>query len=120
MPLTACLDCGELIARPRYGRCEIHAKAQQIYHQSKRTASPHSNSRAWRGLSMRLRADQPWCSSCGTQGSERNPLGADHLVPLADGGELIPHDGEEGLQVLCRRCNSGAGKVRHGRGRLSA
>jgi len=69
---------------------------------------------------MRLRADQPWCSTCGTQGSERNPLTADHLVPLVEGGELIPEDGGEGLQVLCRRCNSSAGKVRHARGRLSA
>lgn len=68
---------------------------------------------------MKMRGDQPWCSICGTQGSERNPLGVDHLTPLADGGELIPAEGEEGLQVACRRCNSGEGKVKHERGALS-
>jgi len=120
MPLTACLDCGDLVSRPRDGRCETHAKTQANRFQSQRKKTPHSNSRAWRGLSMKMRADQPWCSGCGTQGSERNPLGVDHLTPLADGGELIPEGGEDELQVMCRRCNSGAGKVKHGRGALSA
>jgi 5-methylcytosine-specific restriction endonuclease McrA len=66
---------------------------------------------------MRMRGDQPWCSKCGTQGSHRNPLTLDHLNPLGVGGELLP--GEEGLQVLCRRCNTSEGNRIHSRGNLA-
>lgn len=113
MPLTACLDCGELVSRPRNGRCEAHAKS--TVNARKRKPSPVRSSREWRGLSMRMRADQPFCSVCGTQGSERNPLTVDHLIPLAAGGELLPD--EDGLQVVCRRHNSQAGVRPHGPGK---
>ncbi|HEX2111582.1 MAG TPA: HNH endonuclease [Gaiellaceae bacterium] len=45
-------------------------------------------------------AAQPYCSHCGaTRG-----LTADHLIPLARGGNPLGP-----LRVLCRRCNSRRG-----------
>jgi 5-methylcytosine-specific restriction endonuclease McrA len=45
-------------------------------------------------------AQQPWCSLCGAA----DDLTADHVVPLAVGGDPLGR-----LRVLCRRCNSGRG-----------
>ena len=119
MPLQACLECGVFRPLLKLGRCEVHAKSEARVQAKKRGTPAHAKSRAWKGLSTRLRAEQPWCSECGTQGSERNPLGVDHLVPLSMGGDLLPQD-EELLQVLCRRCNSEAGHSTHKAGALRA
>jgi 5-methylcytosine-specific restriction endonuclease McrA len=118
MPLVACLECGALAPKTKFGRCETHAKAWMMQRQkNRRGEGAKYNAPGWRGLSMRMRAEQPWCSKCGTQGSSNNPLTLDHLIPLAAGGKLVPD--EDGVQVLCRRCNTSEGSTTHERGKLS-
>lgn len=58
---------------------------------------------AWRRASQEARRRQPWCSVCGAT----EDLTADHLVPLAAGGELVPDASL--IDVKCRRHNSARG-----------
>lgn len=110
----ACLDCGTLTLTPKHGRCPVHATA----YVSRPKPKPRPQyGYAWRRLSEEARKDQPWCSRCGHQGSPRNPLTLDHLMPVAQAGPAIPSP--EGRQVLCRRCNSGKRVRLEPRGGLS-
>lgn len=108
MPNRACLTCGEVLSSLIQGRCPGCAKEKQAAKHN-----PYRNSREWRNLSARKRKEQPWCSRCATQGSDSNPLTLDHIVPLAQGGALIPEDTEEGVQVLCKRCQGIVGSRTH-------
>jgi 5-methylcytosine-specific restriction endonuclease McrA len=45
-------------------------------------------------------AAQPWCSNCGATTN----LTADHIVPIARGGDPLGP-----LRILCRSCNSRRG-----------
>ena len=108
MSNRACLTCGMILSRLKQGRCEECAKEKQAT-----KPNPYRNSREWRNLSARKRKDQPWCSRCATQGDASNPLTLDHIVPLSMGGALIPEDEEEGVQVLCKRCQGIVGARKH-------
>jgi 5-methylcytosine-specific restriction endonuclease McrA len=48
-----------------------------------------------------MKAEQPWCSSCGSPGTAANPLTIDHIIPLSRGGT----NARENKMVLCYRCN---------------
>jgi 5-methylcytosine-specific restriction protein A len=54
-----------------------------------------------RKVAARMKAEQPWCSSCGSPGTAANPLTIDHIVPLSRGGT----NARENKMVLCYRCN---------------
>jgi 5-methylcytosine-specific restriction endonuclease McrA len=95
MSLRPCLDCGTPSRRARCPAC-----------QRPRPARPKLYDWRWRKLSRAARAAQPYCSECGAT----TDLTADHVVPLAAGGELHPTV----VRVLCRPCNSRKG----GGGRL--
>lgn len=47
---------------------------------------------------------EPWCHNraCprADAGTPANPLSADHVIPVVEGGQLGP------ITVLCKRCNS--------------
>lgn len=57
----------------------------------------------WQRIARRAIAAHPWCEACGATAD----LTADHVVPLARGG-----DESMGVRVLCRPCNArrGAGE----------
>ena len=71
-------------------RCPTHAVSN-----TKRTGS-----RA-RKVAAKMKAAQPWCTYCGSPGSEDNPLTIDHIIPLTRGGT----NARENLTVACYRCN---------------
>jgi 5-methylcytosine-specific restriction endonuclease McrA len=54
-----------------------------------------------RKVAAQLKAQQPWCSSCGSPGTAANPLTIDHIIPLSRGGT----NARENKTVLCYRCN---------------
>lgn len=105
MAYTSCLECGEVTDRG--ARCEACAPSP-----APRGSSPSERGydRAWRRLSERARAAQPWCSDCGT--TER--LTADHLPSAwrrkARGLELRLVD----VDVVCNDCNVNRGSSRPG------
>ena len=118
MSNRACLSCGMILSSLKKGRCVECAKEKQAekpnpYRQSK-------GAREWRNLSARKRKEQPWCSRCATQGDASNPLTLDHIVPLSKGGALIPEDIDEGVQVLCKRCQGIVGSRMHKAGQWRA
>lgn len=65
----------------------------------------HYNDREYREQRAELVRIEPWCHNpkCPYDdvGSTANPLTADHVIPVAQGGRAGP------LTVLCKRCNSG-------------
>lgn len=90
-----CLTCG----RPSEGSyCLPHTPPKL----RKPGASAYDR-QAWRKASRQARELQPWCARCGSTSN----LTADHVVPLARGGDQIPPP--EMLAVLCRSCNSRKG-----------
>jgi 5-methylcytosine-specific restriction enzyme A len=54
-----------------------------------------------RKVAAQMKAEQPWCSSCGSPGTAANPLTIDHIIPLSKGGT----NARENKCVLCYRCN---------------
>jgi 5-methylcytosine-specific restriction endonuclease McrA len=64
---------------------------------------------AWQRARAAQIKREPWCAACGHEGSTDNPLTADHIVPVAEGGVRL--DGTN-LRTLCRRCNSSRGARR--------
>ena len=60
------------------------------------------SSARWRRTRARQIARQPWCGRCLHEGSSANPLTADHIVPVAEGGAVFD---EANLQILCVECN---------------
>jgi 5-methylcytosine-specific restriction endonuclease McrA len=49
-----------------------------------------------------MKAEQPWCTYCGSPATRGNDLTIDHIVPLTRGGT----NRRENKTVACRRCNS--------------
>ena len=105
MTLKPCLDCGELSDA---GRCEEHRPSSSALRGL--TPKQRGYDEAWRRLSKRARAAQPWCSDCGA--TER--LGADHKPSAwerkAKGLEIRLED----VDVLCNDCNVRRGSSRPG------
>ena len=96
--LTTCLepDCPELVLS---GRCPTHATEYLRARNRRReqTGDTHSHGRvAGRRRRAALRRD-PICRLCGGEVSTE----ADHVVPIADGGE----DVVENMQGLCHGCH---------------
>jgi 5-methylcytosine-specific restriction endonuclease McrA len=52
-------------------------------------------------LRRRMLAEHPYCSYCGSPGTDGNRLTLDHVVPLSQGGS----NDRENLTVACDRCN---------------
>jgi len=58
----------------------------------------------WRRLSVQKRKEVPYCELCGQRdGDVSNPLTADHIQPLSEGGALIVPTFM--LRTLCRVCH---------------
>ena len=53
-------------------------------------------------MAARMKAEQPWCTYCGSPATRGNDLTIDHVVPLSRGGT----NRRDNLTVACRRCNS--------------
>lgn len=77
--------CGQLAANVR---CAVHAREWKALRN------------ADRGIAKAVVAASPRCAECGHEGSEANPLQADHVVPLARSGR---NDGQRATR--CRDCN---------------
>ena len=97
-----CLDCGTLTTHS-VSRCAVCAPKAATRWKASRPDSPY-RSPAWRKLSLQKRKERPWCEICGQQpGNAENPLTADHIKPLSEGGDLIVPTYM--LRTLCRRCH---------------
>jgi 5-methylcytosine-specific restriction endonuclease McrA len=95
----------EQMSRARPGRCVPCAKTYEREKSRARRARLGTTSQRGYGSDYQRRREaairaQPWCSDCGHTGSENNPLTAEHVVPVSQGGKDGP------LTVLCRSCNS--------------
>ena len=87
-----CLGCGTKIpAGSRCPRCAHKAN----------TAS-RGYGAAWQRLARQAIRSHPWCVDCGATAD----LTADHLVPLALGGQRLD---PANVAVRCRSCNSRRG-----------
>ena len=87
--------CPELTDK-HHGRCASHAP------QHTRTTSQRGYGALHQKLARAQIRQQPWCSDCGHEGSDDNPLTGEHIVRLADGGPTTASN----YTTLCRRCNS--------------
>lgn len=102
MPLTPCLECGQLATGPR---CEQHRLKYSRPKPAHRNAGYDS---AWRRLSAKARRLQPWCSDC----HATTDLQADH-TPAA----WARHDRGlpvrlQDIDVVCGPCNRARGAAR--------
>ena len=90
MPNRPCLDCNQPTNNgTRCPRCQQTLNARRWA----RRTHYHGN---WRKTSRDLRAQQPYCSQCGAT----QDLTVDHITPRTT---------TDGLDVLCRTCNSRKG-----------
>lgn len=87
-----CVDCGVIVRATRCIKCARLKERKRIRREQRGYDS------AWRELSKRMRAAQPWCSKC----RSTRDLTLDHIIPLAKGGS----NSAANAQVLCRKCNS--------------
>jgi 5-methylcytosine-specific restriction endonuclease McrA len=95
-----CLDCGTLTSEG--DRCSVCGPRKRSEWARARGPSPYADPQ-WRKLSAQKRKEQPWCELCGHRGSQGNPLTADHMHPLSQGGALIVPTYM--LRTLCRMCH---------------
>jgi 5-methylcytosine-specific restriction enzyme A len=99
MALRPCLDCG---TPARGSRCP---RDQREHERRRGSATERGYDSAWRKLTIRAKAAQPWCSACGTT----RDLTVDHRDPSTKGrADLTLAD----VDVLCRSCNSRKGARR--------
>ena len=102
MALKLCLDCGALSTGTR---CPEHRRqTARVYDRGKRAARPERTpaERARRATTVRdwIRSHGHVCPGWRCDPHESHDLTADHVVPVAAGGDEA---GE--LAVLCRVCN---------------
>lgn len=100
MSLRRCIEPG-CTTLTRVTRCELHERLYRRGVQS-HYIGPYRQAR------QAVLEAEPWCHTepeCPypDRGTPMNPLTADHVVPIADGGSY------DQLTVLCRRCNSSKG-----------
>jgi len=99
-----CLTCGVLTTHG--DRCNVCGPRKATEWARNRGQSPYRTAE-WRRLSIQKRKEVPYCELCGQRDNNpSNPLTADHLAPLAEGGALIVPTYM--LRTLCRTCH---GKV---------
>jgi 5-methylcytosine-specific restriction protein A len=111
VPVHTCTrpGCPEKSADPNHrGPCERHARADRL-HRTRTT--PTKRTRDWTEINRRRAAVKAWrdkhgdwCPGHGRPGHASSDLTADHVTPIARGG-----DPRGPLQVLCRSCNSRRG-----------
>ena len=94
-PRVICLTtgCGNITDQPP--RCDEHSTHRHGGNATGRLPRTRYGA-AWDRLSKQARADQPWCTRCGSP----DDLTLDHVIPGTSDG---------GLMVLCRPCNSRKG-----------
>ena len=99
--LRPCLTCGTLT---NYGnRCNVCGPRKATEWAKNRGPSPY-RSADWRRLSVQKRKEVPYCELCGQRdGDVSNPLTADHIQPMSEGGALIVPTFM--LRTLCRVCH---------------
>ena len=91
MPLPRpCVDCGVVVRATRCVQCARIKERKRI------SRADRGYDSMWRDLSKRMRAAQPWCSTCGST----KDLTLDHIIPLARGGT----NDQSNARVLCRKC----------------
>lgn len=114
-PLRPCLDCGTPVRRTR---CLACGAAQARTWRAGRGPQPSSVAKgydqAWRLLSARARRLQPWCSDCGTPGTDGDPLTVDHSAEAWAAKEAGRPITPDLVAVVHRSCNSRRGAVRSG------
>jgi 5-methylcytosine-specific restriction endonuclease McrA len=88
----SCLGCGTKI--PSGSRCPRCARKAK-------TAS-RGYGAAWQRLARQAIRERPWCVDCGATAD----LTADHVVPIALGGQRLD---PANVAVRCRSCNSRRG-----------
>ena len=106
--LRLCLDCPNTFeAAPRRSRCpECQAAKDQARDAHRGTSTERGyGSQYQRNRRNLLTQPDAACEICGHDGDESNPLTADHIIPLAEGGTSDLWN----LRVLCRRDNSSRG-----------
>jgi 5-methylcytosine-specific restriction endonuclease McrA len=96
MVSRACI-CGRIIP-PDWKRCDACAGGRPNLRTA--TTSQRGYGAAHQRRARAAIALHPWCSECGAT----DDLTADHLIPLAKGGNPLG-----ALRVLCRSCNSRRG-----------
>lgn len=79
-----CLECGALVSGSGRSRCLVHERAYQARRNRRVERSIYGGD--WPAESRALRAQQPWCSTCGAD----SDLTVDHPTRA----------------VLCRRCHA--------------
>ena len=90
-----CLDCGTKISSG--SRCDNCTPTKA------RTAARGYDAR-WQQLARQAIRQHPWCTDCGTRGSQGNPLTGDHI--------RWPAQTLTDIEVVCRKCNSRRGARR--------
>ena len=114
-----CQDCYAVVDRKKQGRClDCYRKYERDRSRARRARVGTTSQRGYGSDYQRRRAGaiqaQPWCSDCGHRGSADNPLTAEHINPVSQGGKDGP------LAVLCPSCNSARGRaMNRGRGRAA-
>ena len=100
-----CRGCGKFCTEGYF-----HAECRRAFEREKsrrrRAKKGTTSQRGYDTRHQKLRAlaiaQHPYCVDCGAQGTKENPLTADHVVPLSQGGLTALGN----LEVRCRSCNS--------------
>ena len=112
-----CIDCGHLTRNG--GRCVDCARVRYSHENKQRRAdasSPRSNesstqrgyNSAWKRLSARARAKQPFCLDCGST----HNLTADHSPEAWKRVEAGLPLRVQDIDVVCQACNNSRGAAR--------
>lgn len=84
-------------------------KTNEIYNRSRPSRDKQYYSRQWQRVSKLYRQQHPLCEECERQGRITPAELVDHIVPVADGGDMWSWDN---LQSLCAACHN----KKHSRG----
>lgn len=113
MTVRPCLGCGhDIESGSRCDDCRLPRRRR-----AQASATRRGYNHRWAALSRRARAAQPWCSTCLTPGTPKNPLTVDHSpeawLKFVAGKTLTLKDFGSGLlSVECLKCNVAKGNAR--------
>lgn len=111
MAKRPCLDCGDLAAGSRCSKCEAERERNRKPRPTNTTRTSSERTRRAAAVRAHVHRYGYWCPGWQRPAHATPDLTADHITPIAAGGQP---DGE--LQVLCRSCN-GRKAARTGGGR---
>jgi 5-methylcytosine-specific restriction enzyme A len=102
-PVRECTHpgCHVLVSK---GKCSVHAKSERRQYDANRAHDPRHtfySSKRWRAARAQQLAAEPLCRTCQAEGRIKAATIADHITPIAQGGDPF---GE--LQSLCWSCHS--------------